>query len=74
MSRERLDTQHVGDLLWQRAITDLGHEACALFFAYQAGRADAARDVLKSDQRKAHDAALDIFLQASDAWHDALEQ
>ncbi len=74
MNNERLvDTHHVGDHLWNKAVQELGSQCLGLVLAYQAGRADAARVILEKDQRHTHDAALDIMLEASDTWEDNVE-
>lgn len=56
--------EHVGNILWQMAESQQGSIAEVLLWAYQAGRADAARDILLKPEWDAHDEALDMLTQS----------
>lgn len=54
----------VSEKLWARAKEENGIETIALILAFEAGRAAASETLLKANERKTHDAALDIILEA----------
>ena len=61
---EQIPEPTIGDKLWSKAVEELGTDHISLVLAYQAGKADAAKEILATTERKAHDAALDIIIES----------